>query len=150
MPHLHDGTVPNSPPFKLDNPIIKLPCDVVRRLYSKLVINGASLVLYGTTCCYQWMGTHYLTNHGRDRTYARTEHKLGQVLRDGSMLKMAAFKAKYVLGDNSFLTCAQLKDCAKLEVIARGQELSQTSTGSCAFPLPTAIPRSAIAARSGN
>jgi hypothetical protein len=81
------------------------------------------------------------------------------------MLKLAA---KYVLGDNSVLTCEQLKATfgrvltpgstngghrgidVKLEVIARGQEPSQTSNGSCAFLLPTAIPSSAIAARSGN
>lgn len=95
------------PPSKLDNPIIRFSCEVIKKLHGKLGIKGTSL-----PSCPLWNNPllSVTGNPLADRVWQRQNiFKLGQVTSDGSLLTLDVLKAKFGLGNNSFLTYAQLK-----------------------------------------
>ncbi len=104
---------PKSPP-KLENPIIKFTCDIVKKIHSNLGISGISL-----PSCPLWdnpllsIGGNPLS----DKAWQRLNiHRLGQVLKEGSMLSLTELKANFGLSSNSFLTYLQIK--AKLSKLS--------------------------------
>ena len=94
-------------PSKLENPIIKFTCDIVKKIHSNLGTSGISL-----PSCPLW-NNPLLSIGGNPLSDIAWQnlniHRLSQVLRDGSMLPLTTLKANFGLSGSSFLTDLQFK-----------------------------------------